>query len=40
VTLGFAKNQAEKALSQVVKESGKDIPTEAMVRAALRILSA
>lgn len=40
VTLGFAKSQAEKALSHAVKESGKDMPTEALVRAALRILSA
>jgi Holliday junction DNA helicase RuvA len=40
VTLGFAKSQAEKALSLTVKESGKDMPTEALVRAALRILSA
>ena len=40
ITLGFAKNQSEKALSQIVKEEGGELPTEALVRAALRILSA
>ena len=40
VTLGFAKNQAEKAISQIVKDQGGDMATEALVRAALRILSA
>ena len=39
VTLGFAKNQAEKALSQIVKEQAAEVPTETLVRAALRILS-
>jgi Holliday junction DNA helicase RuvA len=40
ITLGFAKNQSEKALSQIVKETGGEMPTESLVRAALRILSA
>ena len=39
ITLGFAKNQAEKALNQILKEETGDLPTEAMVRAALRALS-
>lgn len=40
VTLGFAKNQAEKAISQVLKDQGGEMATESLVRAALRILSA
>lgn len=40
ITLGFVKNQAEKAITQVVKEQGKDLPTETLVRMALRLLSA
>ncbi len=40
ITLGFVKNQAEKAIAQVVKEQGKDLPTETLVRMALRLLSA
>ncbi|HJW27677.1 MAG TPA: Holliday junction branch migration protein RuvA, partial [Saprospiraceae bacterium] len=40
VTLGFGKSQAEKALSQTIKDAGGPLPTEALVRAALRILSA
>jgi len=40
ITLGFAKNQSEKALSQIIKEAGGEMPTESLVRAALRILSA
>lgn len=40
ITLGFVKSQAEKAISQVVKEQGKDLPTETLVRMALRLLSA
>lgn len=40
VTLGFVKAHAEKALQQVVKTEGKDLPTETLVRMALRLLSA
>ncbi|HUR31722.1 MAG TPA: Holliday junction branch migration protein RuvA [Saprospiraceae bacterium] len=40
ITLGFIKNQSEKALAQVIKEQGKDLPTETLVRMALRLLSA
>ena len=40
ITLGFVKSQSEKALAQVVKEQGKDLPTETLVRMALRLLSA
>jgi Holliday junction DNA helicase RuvA len=40
ITLGFVKSQAEKALLQVVKENGSDLPTESLVRMALRLLSA
>ena len=40
ITLGFLKSQAEKALAQVTKEHGRDLPTESLVRMALRLLSA
>ncbi|MEO5906891.1 MAG: Holliday junction branch migration protein RuvA, partial [Saprospiraceae bacterium] len=40
ITLGFVKSQAEKAIAQVVKEQGKELPTETLVRMALRLLSA
>jgi len=40
ITLGFVKSQSEKALNQIMKEEGSELPTEALVRAALRILSA
>ncbi len=40
ITLGFARNQAEKALAQVARDEGKDLPTETLVRMALRLLSA
>jgi Holliday junction DNA helicase RuvA len=39
VTLGFGKSQAEKALSQIIKDQAGEVPTETLVRAALRILS-
>lgn len=40
ITLGFAKNQVEKAISQIVRAEGKEISTETLVRLALRQLSA
>jgi len=40
ITLGFIKNHAEKALNQISKEEGSDLPTETLVRMALRLLSA
>lgn len=40
ITLGFLKSQAEKALSQIVKDDGNDLRTETLVRMALRLLSA
>lgn len=40
ITLGFIKSHAEKALNQITKESGADLPTETLVRMALRLLSA
>ena len=40
VTLGFLKGQSEKALTQVMRDEGKDLPTESLVRMALRLLSA
>jgi Holliday junction DNA helicase RuvA len=40
VTLGFLKSQAEKALNQIARDEGRDLPTEALVRMALRLLSA
>lgn len=39
VTLGFQKNQAEKAIIQVMKEHGRDLTTENLVRLSLRLLS-
>jgi Holliday junction DNA helicase RuvA len=40
ITLGFVKSHAEKALNQILKEEGRDLPTETLVRLALRLLSA
>lgn len=40
ITLGFLKSQAEKALAEVAKVHGRDLPTESLVRMALRLLSA
>lgn len=40
ITLGFQKSQSEKALAQIVREEGGDLPTETLVRMALRLLSA
>ena len=40
ITLGFNKGQAEKALSQVVREESATLTTESLVRHALRVLSA
>lgn len=40
ITLGFVKSQAEKAVNQIIKDEGKDLPTESLVRFALRMLSA
>jgi len=40
ITLGFIKSQAEKIISQIVRDEGGDFPTETMVRMALRMLSA
>jgi len=40
ITLGFVKSQAEKVISQIVRDEGKDLPTESLVRLALRMLSA
>ncbi len=40
ITLGFVKSQAEKVISQIVRDEGRDLPTETLVRMALRILSA
>ena len=39
-TLGFMKSHAEKALNQITKDEGRDLPTETLVRMALRLLSA
>lgn len=39
VTLGFVRNQAEKALQQALKDPGADATTENLVRTALRLLS-
>lgn len=39
-TLGFLKSHAEKALNQITKDEGRDLPTETLVRMALRLLSA
>lgn len=40
ITLGFLKSQAEKIINQIVSKEGRDLPTEALVRMALRMLSA
>jgi len=40
ITLGFVKSQAEKVINQIVKDQGKEMPTETLVRLALRMLSA
>ena len=40
ITLGFVKSQAEKVISQIIRDEGRDIPTETLVRMALRLLSA
>ena len=40
ITLGFIKSQAEKVISQIIRDEGRDQPTENLVRMALRMLSA
>jgi Holliday junction DNA helicase RuvA len=40
ITLGFVKSQVEKVINQIVKDEGRDVPTENLVRLALRMLSA
>lgn len=40
ITLGFVKSQAEKAISQIVRQESGDLATEYLVRTALRMLSA
>ncbi len=40
VTLGFMKSKVDKVISQIVRDQGKEIPTETLVRLALRMLSA
>jgi len=40
ITLGFVKSQAEKVISQIIRDEGRDLPTETLVRMALRMLSA
>ncbi|MBK8829588.1 MAG: Holliday junction branch migration protein RuvA [Saprospiraceae bacterium] len=40
ITLGFVKSQAEKVISQIIRDEGRDQPTENLVRMALRMLSA
>lgn len=40
ITLGFVKGHAEKAIQQILREEHKDLPTETLVRMALRLLSA
>lgn len=40
ITLGFVKSQAEKAISQIVRQESGDMATESLVRMALRLLSA
>ncbi len=40
ITLGFIKSHAEKALQQIIKDEGRELPTETLVRLALRHLSA
>ncbi len=40
ITLGFVKSQAEKVISQIIRGESRDLPTETLVRMALRMLSA
>ncbi len=40
ITLGFVKSQAEKAISQIVRQESGELATESLVRMALRLLSA
>jgi Holliday junction DNA helicase RuvA len=40
ITLGFVRSQAEKAINQIVRDEPGDLPTETLVRLALRMLSA
>lgn len=40
ITLGFIKSQAEKVISQIIRDESRDLPTETLVRMALRMLSA
>jgi len=40
ITLGFLKSQAEKVISQIIRDQGRELPTETLVRMALRALSA
>ena len=40
ITLGFVKSQVEKVISQIIRDEGRDMPTETLVRMALRLLSA
>ena len=40
VTLGFVKSKVDKVISQIVRDQGRDIATETLVRLALRMLSA
>lgn len=40
ITLGFVKSQAEKVISQIIRDESRDLPTETLVRMALRMLSA
>ncbi|MHC1708399.1 MAG: Holliday junction branch migration protein RuvA [Bacteroidales bacterium] len=38
ILLGFPKNQAEKAVNQIIKTSGDSVPLEDLIKAALKIL--
>ena len=38
VHLGFPKNQAEKAVNQIIKNSGESVALEDLIKAALKIL--
>lgn len=40
ITLGFVKNQAEKAVNQIARDEGNELSTESLVRLALKMLSA
>ena len=40
ITLGFARNQVEKAISQIARENKEEMTAELLVRAGLRLLSA